>query len=39
MALAHTAMRRHLDAALPHVAGDDYLVEHWLVAYAVLVLS
>lgn len=37
--VAHAAMRRHLDAVLPHVVGDDYLVEHWLVAYAVLMLS
>lgn len=33
------AMRRHADAALPHVVGDDYMVEHWLAAYAVLLLS
>jgi hypothetical protein len=31
--------RRHADAALPHVAGDDYMVEHWLACYAVLLLS
>lgn len=36
--VAHAAMRRHLDAVLPHVVGDDYMVEHWLVAYAVLML-
>jgi hypothetical protein len=29
----------HLAAALPHVIGDDYMVEHWLAAYAVLALS
>jgi len=29
----------HADAALPHVIGDDYVVEHWLAAYAVLLLS
>jgi hypothetical protein len=33
------AARVHADAALPHVVGDDYAVEHWLVAYAVLLLS
>lgn len=32
-------MWRHADAALPHVTGDDYMVEHWLAAYAVLLLS
>jgi Protein of unknown function (DUF2891) len=31
--------RVHADAALPHVIGDDYAVEHWLAAYAVLLLS
>jgi hypothetical protein len=33
------AMRRHAEAALPHVVGDDYMVEHWLAAYAVLLLT
>jgi hypothetical protein len=37
--VALAAARRHADAALPHVAGDDYLVEHWLACYAVLLLS
>jgi hypothetical protein len=36
---ALAAARRHAEAALPHVVGDDYMVEHWLAAYAVLVLS
>lgn len=36
-ALAATAA--HAAAALPHVIGDDYMVEHWLVAYAVLLLT
>jgi hypothetical protein len=31
--------RVHAEAALPHVAGDDYMVEHWLAAYAVLLLT
>ncbi len=35
LAAAHT----HLDAALPHVTGGDYMVEHWLAAYAVLALT
>jgi hypothetical protein len=30
--------RRHLEAALPHVAGD-YMGEHWLASFAVLALS
>jgi hypothetical protein len=33
------AARVHAEAALPHVAGDDYMVEHWLAAYAVLLLT
>jgi hypothetical protein len=36
---AVAAARTHLDAALPHVTGSDYMVEHWLAAYAVLALS
>ena len=36
---ALTAARDHLAAALPYVVGDDYMVEHWLAAYAVLALS
>jgi len=36
---ALSAARTHLDAALPHVIGDDYMVEHWLAVYAVLALS
>jgi hypothetical protein len=30
---------QHADAALPHVVGSHYMVEHWLAAYAVLLLS
>ncbi|EQB14681.1 DUF2891 domain-containing protein [Novosphingobium lindaniclasticum] len=30
--------RRHLDAALPHIAGD-YMGEHWLATYALLALG
>jgi hypothetical protein len=36
---ALAAARRHADAALPHVIGDHYMVEHWLAAYAVLLLT
>jgi hypothetical protein len=33
------AIRAHADASLPHVVGSDYMVEHWLAAYALLLLS
>jgi hypothetical protein len=33
------AVDRHADAALPFVVGSDYALEHWLAAYAVLLLS
>jgi hypothetical protein len=33
------AMERHAAASLPHVVGDDYMVGHWLAAYAVLLFS
>lgn len=36
---AEAAARVHARAALPHVISDDYLVGHWLPAYAVLMLS
>ncbi len=36
---ALAAARRHAGAALPHVVGDHYNVEHWLAAYAVLLLT
>jgi hypothetical protein len=36
---ATAAARAHAAAALPHVVGSDYMVEHWLAAYAVLMLS
>ncbi|MGI4859287.1 MAG: DUF2891 domain-containing protein [Janthinobacterium lividum] len=32
------AAARHLDAALPHVAGD-YMGEHWLATFALLALE
>jgi DUF2891 family protein len=31
--------RRHLAAGMPHVAGGDYVGEHWLASFAVLALS
>jgi Protein of unknown function (DUF2891) len=31
--------QRHSEASLPHVAGGDYMVEHWLACYAVLLLT
>jgi hypothetical protein len=37
--VARDAMARHAAAALPHAVGDDYMVEHWLAAYAVLLLA
>ncbi|MGH2429841.1 MAG: DUF2891 domain-containing protein [Candidatus Limnocylindria bacterium] len=33
------AAGRHAEASLSHVAGSDYAVEHWLAAYATLMLS
>jgi Protein of unknown function (DUF2891) len=33
------AARVHADASLPHVTTGDYMVTHWLAAYAVLLLS
>ena len=33
------AAERHGEASLPHVAGSDYMVEHWLAAYATLLLG
>jgi Protein of unknown function (DUF2891) len=37
--VALAAAQLHADAALPHVVGDHYMVEHWLAAYAVLLLA
>ena len=36
---ALAAAQVHADTALPHVVGDHYMVEHWLAAYAVLLLT
>jgi len=33
------AAQRHADASLAQVTGSDYMVEHWLAAYATLLLS
>ncbi|HEU5423501.1 MAG TPA: DUF2891 domain-containing protein [Nitrolancea sp.] len=33
------AAERHAAASLPEVVGGDYLLEHWLAVYAVLLLS
>jgi hypothetical protein len=34
-----TAAAEHAAAALPQVSGSDYMVEHWLAAYALLYLD
>lgn len=39
IAPALAAAQVHADAALPYVVGDHYMVEHWLAAYAVLLLT
>ena len=36
--LARATAERHIDAALPHIAGD-YMGEHWLATYALLALE
>lgn len=36
--LARTTANEHLDASLPHVAGD-YMGEHWLATFALLALE
>jgi hypothetical protein len=33
------AAKKHLDAALPHIASGDYAGEHWLASFAVYALS
>ena len=35
--MARQVADEHLDAALPHIAGD-YMGEHWLVSFALLAL-
>ena len=36
--IAREAASRHIDASLPHVAGD-YMGEHWLATFALLALE
>jgi hypothetical protein len=38
-AVATEAARVHAATGLPAVVGEDYMVEHWLAAYAVLLLA
>ena len=33
------AANLHLDAALPHVVGGDFVGEHWLASFAVLAMG
>ena len=33
------AAERHAEVSLPSVSGSDYMVEHWLAAYATLLLT
>ena len=33
------AARVHIEAALPHVVGGDYVGEHWLASFAALALT
>jgi hypothetical protein len=33
------AAQEHAEASLPHVASGDYMGEHWLASFAVLMLS
>jgi hypothetical protein len=37
--LLRTCAAEHAAAALPHVSRSDYMVEHWLAAYALLYLD
>ncbi len=34
-----SAAETHANAALPHVSGSGYMVEHWLAAYATMLLG
>ena len=34
-----SSIERHADASLAAAVGSDYMVEHWLAAYAVLLLG
>jgi len=33
------AIARYAEAALPHVVGGNYMLEHWLACYALLLLT
>jgi hypothetical protein len=37
--LLRASAAEHAAAAMPHVSGSDYMVEHWLAAYALLHLD
>lgn len=39
VAVMHEAAERHAEASLDQAVGSDYMVEHWLPAYAVLYLG
>ena len=39
MKCAQEAARIHAGPALPHLPGDDHMIEDWLACYAVLMLS
>lgn len=39
IAVLGTAIQRHADASLAAAVGSHYMVEHWLAAYALLLLS
>jgi len=39
LAVFDRSISAHAEASLPFVVGSDYMVEHWLAAYAVLLLS
>ena len=39
VAVCERASVVHAEASLEYVTGDDYMVEHWLAAYAVLLFS
>jgi Protein of unknown function (DUF2891) len=39
VALLCASAREHAEAALPHVSRSDYMVEHWLAAFALLYLD
>jgi Protein of unknown function (DUF2891) len=37
--VARSAAHRHAEAGMPYATGGDYMVEHWLAAYALLQLT